>query len=322
MRLLRLGPAQARRGRPATWRHPRACSIGLLALIYPRRRRRRRETPRPGRTASASRSVARHVPGGLRPDPGLHPGPRRPVRGDLRRRDRRLGVDLGHAQVSRRPGREPQPLHAHDVRRDRPPDRGSACSSRSRSGVVAAFLAAKLAGVSTDGLGDTSTARATCPSSSLPGLVRVLSEAARWASRSPPSPAASWPASAPASRSTSARTFAELFLPDIVKYLPFNVASASVDTGSSRWWRLRRRRRPRRRARARHGACPRRRLAGRRARGRARCSPSGPRSRAEKVRSGSRRSRSVAVPVKVDPPKRTASATLQGHLSRRLHRLP
>ena len=43
--------------------------------------------------------------------------------------------------------------------------------------------------------------------------------------------------------------------------------------------------------------------------------------RARKNRSGSRRSRSVAVPVKT-PAEAGASATRQGHLSRRLHRLP
>ena len=41
----------------------------------------------------------------------------------------------------------------------------------------------------------------------------------------------------------------------------------------------------------------------------------------EKNRSGSRRSRSVAVPVKTSA-EADASATRQGHLSRRLHRLP
>ena len=48
------------------------------------------------------------------------------------------------------------------------------------------------------------------------------------ASRSRRWPAASWPASASGSRSTSASTFASIFLPDIVKYLPFTCATAAV----------------------------------------------------------------------------------------------
>lgn len=52
------------------------------------------------------------------------------------------------------------------------------------------------------------------------------------ASRSRPLPGASSPQSARASPYTLAAPFAGLFLPDIVKYLPFSVANASVSTGS------------------------------------------------------------------------------------------
>ena len=61
----------------------------------------------------------RDVPGCVRADGLADPGHRRPARRDLRRGDRRLGVDVGHAQGGGRPRREPVPVHRARVRRGR-----------------------------------------------------------------------------------------------------------------------------------------------------------------------------------------------------------
>jgi ABC-type transport system involved in multi-copper enzyme maturation permease subunit len=96
--------------------------------------------------------------------------------------------------------------------------------------VVAAIVGAHLAGVSTDGLGDT-TALGRLPERLLKGWFAVVEEAALGFTI------------ATLARSQLAgigagiafyfgEGFASIFLPDIVKYMPFSVASASVATGS------------------------------------------------------------------------------------------
>lgn len=97
--------------------------------------------------------------------------------------------------------------------------------------IVAAIVGANLAGVSTSGLGDTATI-GQLPQHLLKGWVAVLEEAALGFTI------------ATLARSQLAgigagiafyfgETFAGIFLPDIVKYMPFSVANASVSTGSS-----------------------------------------------------------------------------------------
>ena len=191
-------------------------------------------------------------------------------------------------------------------------------------GVVLALIGATIAGVSTAGLTDADTL-ARLPAMAARGWFAVVEQAALGF------------AIATLARSQLAgigagiafyfgETFATIFLPDIVKYLPFAVARASIDTGAGGGFGgggggLQRR------AGAGHGARARRRLAGRlaardRAVHRARRDHGLAQGfRPEIVRSGSRRSRSDAVPVKVSA-ETDASATRQGHLSRRLHRLP
>ena len=96
--------------------------------------------------------------------------------------------------------------------------------------IVAAIVGANLAGVSTSGLGDTATI-GQLPLHLLKGWFAVLEEAALGFTI------------ATLARSQLAgigagiafyfgETFASIFLPDIVKYMPFSVASASVATGS------------------------------------------------------------------------------------------
>jgi hypothetical protein len=96
--------------------------------------------------------------------------------------------------------------------------------------VVAAVVGANLANVSTSGLGDTATL-GHLPERLLKGWFAVLEEAALGFTI------------ATLARSQLAgigagiafyfgETFASIFLPDIVKYMPFSVANASVATGS------------------------------------------------------------------------------------------
>jgi hypothetical protein len=97
--------------------------------------------------------------------------------------------------------------------------------------VVAAIVGANLAGVSTSGLGDTATI-GQLPQHLLKGWFAVLEEAALGFTI------------ATLARSQLAgigagiafyfgETFAGIFLPNIVKYMPFSVANAAVSTGSS-----------------------------------------------------------------------------------------
>jgi ABC-2 type transport system permease protein len=97
--------------------------------------------------------------------------------------------------------------------------------------VVAAVAGANLAGVSTSGLGDTATIE-QLPQHLVKGWFAVLEEAALGF------------AIATLARSQLAgigagiafyfgETFATIFLPDVVKYMPFSVANASVSSGSS-----------------------------------------------------------------------------------------
>jgi hypothetical protein len=96
--------------------------------------------------------------------------------------------------------------------------------------VVAAVIAANMAGISTSGLGDTSTL-GHLPEKLLKGWVAVLEEAALGFTI------------ATLARSQLAgigagiafyfgESFASIFLPDIVKYMPFSVANAAVASGS------------------------------------------------------------------------------------------
>jgi ABC-2 type transport system permease protein len=99
-------------------------------------------------------------------------------------------------------------------------------------GVAAAVVGASLAGVSTSGLGDSATL-GRLPEEFARGGLAIIEEGALGF------------AIATLARSQLAgigagialyfgETFAGIFLPDIVKYLPFNVASAAVATGASR----------------------------------------------------------------------------------------
>jgi ABC-type transport system involved in multi-copper enzyme maturation permease subunit len=98
-------------------------------------------------------------------------------------------------------------------------------------GVVAAIIGANLAGVSTSGLGDSATLN-DLPLRLLKGWVAVVEEGALGF------------AIATLARSQLAgigmgiafyfgEGFAAIFLPDVVKYLPFSVANASLVTGTS-----------------------------------------------------------------------------------------
>ena len=98
-------------------------------------------------------------------------------------------------------------------------------------GVVAAFIGANLGGVSTAGLNDPATL-GRLPGQFARGWLAIIEEGALGFTI------------ATVARSQLAgigagialyfgETFAGIFLPDIVKYLPFNVATASVSTGST-----------------------------------------------------------------------------------------
>ena len=98
-------------------------------------------------------------------------------------------------------------------------------------GVVAAFIGANLAGVSTAGLNDPATL-GRLPAQFARGWLAIIEEGALGF------------AIATVARTQLAgigagialyfgETFAGIFLPDIVKYLPFNVATASVSTGAT-----------------------------------------------------------------------------------------
>ena len=98
-------------------------------------------------------------------------------------------------------------------------------------GVVAAFIGANLGGVSTAGLNDAATL-GRLPEQFVRGWLAIIEEGALGF------------AIATVARSQLAgigagialyfgETFAGIFLPDIVKYLPFNVATASVSTGAT-----------------------------------------------------------------------------------------
>ncbi len=97
--------------------------------------------------------------------------------------------------------------------------------------VVAGVIGANLAGFSTSGLSDTSTL-GSLPEHVLKGWIAVLEEASLGF------------AIATLARSQLAgigagiafyfgESFASIFLPDVVKYMPFSVANAAVSTGSS-----------------------------------------------------------------------------------------
>jgi hypothetical protein len=99
------------------------------------------------------------------------------------------------------------------------------------AGVVAAVVGAHLAGVSTSGLGDSATL-GDLPLRLLKGWFAVVEEGALGFTI------------ATLARSQLAgigagiafyfgEGFASLFLPDIVKYLPFSVANAALSTGAS-----------------------------------------------------------------------------------------
>ena len=168
------------------------------------------------------------------------------VRGDLRRRDRRLGVELGHAQERRRARREPvaatccttfaaivvmvaDRARAHVRRRcrggaARRNDRGRLDDRRHRDADTLARLPEHggrgwFAVVEQAALG---FAIATLARSQLAGIGAGIAF-------------------------YFGETFASIFLPDIVKYMPFAVARASIDTGARRRlrrWRRRELRRP------------------------------------------------------------------------------
>ncbi|MEA2620707.1 MAG: type transport system permease protein [Chloroflexota bacterium] len=98
-------------------------------------------------------------------------------------------------------------------------------------GVIAAFIGANLAGVSTAGINDPATL-GRLPEQFVRGWLAIIEEGALGF------------AIATVARSQLAgigagialyfgETFAGIFLPDIVKYLPFNVATASVSTGAT-----------------------------------------------------------------------------------------
>ena len=179
------------------------------------RLRRRRQSARP-----------RHVPGRLRPDPELPLRPRRPVRRDLRRGDRRLGMDLGHPQDGRGPRREPQPLPARDVRGHRGRHGGRpARRLRHRCRGGRARIGDRRASRSTGSA--TPTALAALPEHFARGWVAITATAALGF------------AVATLARSQLAgigvgiafyfgETFAGIFLPDVVRYLPFHLSQAAV----------------------------------------------------------------------------------------------
>ena len=96
-------------------------------------------------------------------------------------------------------------------------------------GIAVAVVGANIAGVSTDGLSATRRRSARCPSSSGKGWLAIVEEGALGF------------AIATLARSQLAgigagiafffgEQFASLFLPDVVKYLPFNAANAIVTT--------------------------------------------------------------------------------------------
>jgi len=98
-------------------------------------------------------------------------------------------------------------------------------------GVIAAIIGANLAGVATSGLSD-STTLGRLPSQFVRGGIAIIEEGALGFTI------------ATLARSQLAgigagialyfgETFAGIFLPDVIKYLPFNVANAAVRTGNS-----------------------------------------------------------------------------------------
>ncbi len=115
MRLLRAEPAQAR---PAA---------GDLGHVPAARRAPRPHLPRRDREHAADRGSAGgarrarrgDVPRGIHRDPRHRHRHRRAAGGDLRRRGRRLRVDLGHAQGGGRAWREPDRVHGPRLRRRR-----------------------------------------------------------------------------------------------------------------------------------------------------------------------------------------------------------
>ncbi len=97
-------------------------------------------------------------------------------------------------------------------------------------GVIAAFVGATLAGVSTSGLTDTDTL-GRLPEQFARGWVAIVEEGALGFTIA--TLAGSQLAGIGAGIGLYfGETFAGIFLPDIVKYLPFNVATASVTTGT------------------------------------------------------------------------------------------
>ena len=120
-------------------------------------------------------------------------------------RDRRIRVDLGHAQGRRGAGRERAVATSCSTSRRSPCWWGSASCSRSLIGVLVALIGAGLAGVSTigrDRLDHARQAARAAPS----WLARRRSRPAPSGSRSPPWPAASWPGWASGSASISANS--------------------------------------------------------------------------------------------------------------------
>ncbi len=227
MRLFRAGLRKLVR-RPATF-VTFGLLVGLLALIY-------LAVGRDGPAAAQRQrrgggAPAGHVPGGLHPAALVHPRSRRPVRDDLRRRDRGLGMDVGHAEGRGRPRREPEPLPA----RCRSPrsrcSSASGCSSRSRSAWSSRSSRPASPRCSTEGIGDSATL------GTLPELLGrgwlALAEACALGFTI-----------ATLARSQLAgigvgiavyfgEQFATIFLPDVVKYLPFHAATAVVAVSDS-----------------------------------------------------------------------------------------
>ena len=179
-------------------------------------------------------------------------------------------------------------------------------------GVVAAAISATIAGIGLDGIGDADTLKGL-PEQFARGWVAITATAALGF------------AVATLARSQLAgigvgiafyfgETFAGIFLPDVVKYMPFHLANAAVASGERRA----RRRQPgvRRPARG-HGPRARDRVAGRRRSWSRPCSASGPRSPADRLGAlalrGLRRQRRDVVeggrdPARCRPPCRSSPA--------------
>ena len=204
--------------------------VGLLALIYIAVGATARQAPTRQRRAAGP--AARDVPRRLHAAPVVHPRARRPVRDDLRRGDRR--APSGRGARSRRRSRGARAgaatsccrfaaiaRHGRDRPRRRVRDRDRRRDRRGRARRRPDDRPRRR-GRRSD----------RCPSCS-PAAGWRSARRRRSGSRSRPWPAASWPGSASGSRVYFGEQFATIFLPDIVKYLPFNAANAVVATSGS-----------------------------------------------------------------------------------------